>query len=295
MISQHVDIRRPPSHLYIGLALAIVAWVLNWTLPGVRTHLLFFPLWLGYCLTVDGLVVLRKGHSPLTRNWKAYLGLYLVSAPAWWLFEAINLRTRNWEYVGRDLFTNLEYGLLASLSFSTVIPAVFTTAELFSTFAFVRRIKPGWRLVPNKAVTVGFFVSGWLMLALMLIWPRYFFPLVWLSVYCIIAPVNVWLGHRSLGYSTAAGDWRPVFALWLGVLTCGFFWEMWNYFSFPKWVYHVPFIDFLHVFEMPILGYGGYIPFSLELFALYHLIVGLLGLPLREFVQIGDNQNHPAL
>jgi hypothetical protein len=26
---------------------------------------------------------------------------------------------------------------------------------------------------------------------------------------------------------------------------------------------------------MPVLGYGGYIPFSLELFALYHLIAGL--------------------
>ena len=31
-----------------------------------------------------------------------------------------------------------------------------------------------------------------------------------------------------------------------------------------------------HVFEMPLLGYIGYIPFSWELFALYHLIVGSL-------------------
>lgn len=36
-------------------------------------------------------------------------------------------------------------------------------------------------------------------------------------------------------------------------------------------------IDLRHVFEMPLLGYGGYIPFSLELFALYYLIVGLSG------------------
>jgi hypothetical protein len=55
---------------------------------------------------------------------------------------------------------------------------------------------------------------------------------------------------------------------------CGFFWEMWNFFSYPKWVYHIPFFDFLRVFEMPILGYGGYIPFALELFALYHLLNG---------------------
>jgi hypothetical protein len=48
---------------------------------------------------------------------------------------------------------------------------------------------------------------------------------------------------------------------------------MWNFLSYPKWIYHVPFVGFLHVFEMPLLGYLGYIPFSWELFALYHLIV----------------------
>ena len=61
----------------------------------------------------------------------------------------------------------------------------------------------------------------------------------------------------------------------VGCLICGFFWELWNFYSHPKWVYQVPFVDFLHVFEMPLLGYLGYVPFSLELFALYHLVVGL--------------------
>ena len=35
---------------------------------------------------------------------------------------------------------------------------------------------------------------------------------------------------------------------------------MWNYFSYPKWVYHVEWGGWLHVFEMPLLGYGGYLP-----------------------------------
>ena len=29
----------------------------------------------------------------------------------------------------------------------------------------------------------------------------------------------------------------------------------------PKWVYFVPFVDFAHIFEMPLLGYLGYLPF----------------------------------
>ena len=36
----------------------------------------------------------------LTRSPTAYAGLFFVSAPAWWLFELINLRTQNWIYLG---------------------------------------------------------------------------------------------------------------------------------------------------------------------------------------------------
>ena len=68
------------------------------------------------------------------------------------------------------------------------------------------------------------------------------------------------------------GDWRTVISLSLGALVCGLFWEMWNYYSFPKWVYHVPRLGFWHIFEMPLLGYGGYVPFALELYALKNFL-----------------------
>ena len=61
-------------------------------------------------------------------------------------------------------------------------------------------------------------------------------------------------------------------SLALGALVCGFFWEMWNYWSYPQWIYHTPGVEFLHVFEMPLLGYGGYIPFALELCALKNFL-----------------------
>ena len=66
---------------------------------------------------------------------------------------------------------------------------------------------------------------------------------------------------------------RKIYALLaLGALVCGFFWEMWNYYSFPKWTYHTPGAEFLKIFEMPLLGYGGDIPFALELYALKILV-----------------------
>jgi hypothetical protein len=265
-----------PAHGWLGLALVFVFWILNWSLPGLRTHWAFFPLWLGYCLTVDALVFRRKGSSLLTRSPVAYGRLFLVSAPAWWLFELLNWRTRNWHYDGRQFFSDFQYGVLASFSFSTVMPAVFGTTELVSTFKWLKRIKRGPAIAPTRATLLGFFVAGWAMLAGLLLWPLFFFPFLWLSIYLIIAPLNVWLGNRSLSKYTAVGDWRAVLALWGGCLICSLFWEMWNFYSYPKWVYRVPFVGFLRIFEMPLLGYGGYLPFSLELFALYHLVLGLL-------------------
>jgi len=280
-------IRRWPAHGWLGIVLVAIFWTLNWSLSGLRTHWTFFLLWLGYCLTVDALVFLCKSDSMLTRNRRAYVGMFFVSIPVWWLFELINLRTQNWFYEGRQFFTDFQYAVLASVNFSTVIPAVFGTAELVSTFSWLAKIRPGFRLIPTQRKLFGFFVAGWLMLALLLLWPIYFFPFMWLSVYFIIEPLNVWLGNRSLVQYFSVGDWRPMLALWIGCLICSFFWEMWNFYSYPKWVYQVPFVDVLHIFEMPLLGYGGYLPFSLELYAIYHLVMGLLkGEGEQGFVQI---------
>jgi hypothetical protein len=268
------NIRYPfPIHGWIGLLLIAVAWPLNWSLDGLRTHLLFFPLWLGYALAVDGLVYRQKRNSLLSRSWKQFLLLFLISIPAWWLFELINLRTHNWIYLGRDQFADLEYAVLSSISFSTVMPAVFGTAEWVADQHWLKNLKSGPAYGRTRVEILSVFVTGWLMLAALLLWPRYCFPFVWISVCFILDPINAWLGKRSLIAYVKKGDWRPVLALWTGCLVCGFFWEMWNFYAYPKWVYEVPFVDFLHIFEMPVLGFLGYLPFSMELFDIYHLLM----------------------
>lgn len=275
-----------PVHGWVGIGLVLVFWLLNWMLTGPRTHWGFFPLWLGYCLTIDGLVVWRTATSLLTRSPRRYVGLFLISAPVWWIFELFNLRLQNWTYLGIEIFTPLEYIFWTTLSFTTVIPAVFGSAELVASFPFLKRLPRGPVIGTEKRTTVAFFIAGWLMLALLLLFPRIFFPFLWLSLYFILEPVNIWLGNRSLASWTREGDWRPVMALWLGVLFTAFFWEMWNYFSFPKWIYEVPWGDWLHLFEMPLLGYGGYLPFALELYALYHWVGGVLGERQGNYVRV---------
>ena len=243
-------------------------------------------MWLGYCLAVDAVVRRRTGTSLLARSARSYVGLFLISAPVWWLFEAINLRTQNWVYLGVEHFSPLQYAFWTTLSFATVLPAVFGSTELIASFGLFRGVVRGPRIGTDRRTTLLFFAAGWLMLAATLAWPAIFFPFAWICLYFILEPINIWMGNRSLADWTRNGDWRPVLTLWLGVLLTAAFWEMWNFLSYPKWVYHVPWGNWLHVFEMPLLGYGGYLPFSLELFAVYHLIQGLVFRYRSDYVQV---------
>jgi hypothetical protein len=238
----------------------------------MRTHILFFPLWLGYALAVDALVLRRRGTSLLTRSPGDFALLFVYSAPAWWLFEAFNWRTQNWEYLGAESFGWLTYFLLTTLSFSTVVPAVFETAELVRSAAWMRRLSTGPRLRPTRPLMLAMLGVGLAMVALSMSLPGYFYPLLWGSAFFLAEPVNAWRGRPSLLSYLGRGDWRPIVALALGALVCGFFWELWNFYSYPKWTYHTPGVEFLHVFEMPLLGFLGYPPFGLELYALAHLI-----------------------
>jgi hypothetical protein len=265
--------RKYPLHGWLGLFLVILFWYLNWNIDGLRTHWMFFPLWLGFILAVDGLVFKRKGTSLMIRNIKGFILLFVFSVPFWWLFELFNEVLQNWHYEGREYFSDTEYALYASLNFSTVLPAVFESAELVSTFKW-RDFRP--RRKTGQPLPLIFFISGWIMLFMLLIWPEIFFPLVWISVYFIVEPVNYRMGYKTLFNQTEKGNWRPVWNLWIGVLVCGFFWEMWNYYAYPKWTYELSYLNEPKIFEMPVAGYLGYLPFSLELYALYNFLTGIL-------------------
>lgn len=266
-----------PFYGWIGIVLIIVFWYLNWFLPGLRTNWAFFPLWLGFCLTVDAIVFVTKGTSLIKRNIKKYFLMFVISAPVWWLFELFNTFTQNWFYDGKQYFTDVQFFILATISFSTVIPAVFEASELAGTFNWIRRLRSYKKLAPTKRVSKIFIILGIITLALEIIFPRIFYPFIWITVYFLIEPINIKMNNHTLLEYTGDGNWKSVVSLFIGCLICAFFWEMWNYYSYPKWYYYLPMVNFLHIFEMPLLGYIGYLPFSLELLALYNFITGICG------------------
>jgi len=249
----------------IGLLLVAVGWAGSWGLPGLRAHLLFFPLWLGYVLVVDALIERRDGSSPWTRAPRAFVGLFALSVPLWWLFEAANEVLGNWEYLGREHFSDLEYGLYASLSFATVVPAVLVSAEWARGLGWIRRLAPGPCLPRSRGLSAVLFLLGLALLAATLRWPRVCYPGIWIAGVFLLEPL-AGLRGRGLGRDLARGDWRPWLALWTGGLLCGFFWELWNVHSYPKWIYHTPGVAGPKLFEMPLPGYLGYLPFALEVY-----------------------------
>ena len=266
--------RAVPPQLLIGLVLVAIAWPLAWSGLEPASRHTFFPLWLGYILTVDGLTHLRGGTSLLARDPRRFALLFVFSIPLWWLFELANEFLDNWRYRLAVDHPPVSYMLLSSLAFSTVMPAIFVTAELWRT---VFRGELRWlRLVPGRGGLLALSALGLAMFLGSLLFPDMFFPLVWIGVFLFLDPINRLLGAESLAGQVAARRWDTVLVLFAAGLTCGFFWEMWNINSMPKWVYDVPHVGFWKIFEMPILGYGGYLPFALEIYAAYHLLYTLL-------------------
>lgn len=109
----------------------------------------------------------------------------------------------------------------------------------------------------------GLLISG-VGLAGIGVWPDYLFPFLWVSPLLIIISLQILVGEPHILNDMAEGDWRLGISSALAALFCGLFWEMLNYYSLAKWEYTIPFVDRYRIFEMPILGYAGYLPFGLE-------------------------------
>jgi len=268
--------RRQPWHLMAGVALVAIAWPLAWFGPAPFSEYTFFPLWLGYILTVDGLTALRTGTSLLTRARRRFALLFVFSLPLWWLFEFANHFLGNWKYVQATHYSTVVYVALASLAFSTVMPAIFVTAELYRSFGCFGAARNWIRIAPSRPGLIVIAALGLAMFVASLVFPHVAFPLVWIGVFLLLDPLNALTGGGSITAQVAVGRWDTVLVLFAAGLTCGFFWEMWNVWSLPKWVYDVPYVGQPKLFEMPLLGYGGYLPFALEIYAFYQLLHTLI-------------------
>jgi len=252
------------------VALGIGAWILAWTrfpwFAGLQMFT-FTPLWLAYVVVVNALTYRRGGRCMLVDRPAHLLRLFVFSAVFWWFFEYLNRFVQNWHYVGIGALPPWKYFVFATLPFSTVLPAVLSTAEWLATFPrLTEGLADGPRLAPSRprlASAVALVLAG-AGLAGIGVFPDLLFPLLWVSPLAILVALQSLSGGETVLTDVTRGDWRQVVRLALAALVCGVFWELWNYHSLAKWVYTVPYVNRFKVFEMPVLGYAGYLPFGLE-------------------------------
>jgi hypothetical protein len=263
------------TQLAFGLAIVLIFWPLSWSRLHPWSDWAFFPLWLGYIVTADGILFARRGTSLLRSGWPKVGRLFASSAVVWWSFEAFNLRVANWQYLQVAPVSTAQFILQATLDFSTVLPAIFVTTMVLETFVPMKRSTQSSR-IGNKAL-FGWIAVGLVTLTLPLVWPAIFYPLIWGCLFFIFDPINARAGRPSLLISARQKLWHPIVLLGTAGLICGFFWEMWNSLSLPKWIYSIPGIPQQRLFEMPLLGYLGYMPFAFECFAIYTFVLMVVG------------------
>lgn len=260
---------RPPSFSlpfpwwgWLGLLWVAAWWIIAWNrfpaLAFIQGHT-FTPLWLGYIVAINAATFRRSGRCLLTHHTRHLLMLFPLSAGFWWFFEYLNRFVQNWMYHGVSTWSPLEYFLLATFSFSTVLPAVMSTAEWLKAYGVAYRSDDRPAKAPGSGIRWLIFLGSVVCLYFLGLAPNLLFPFLWLApLGCLI------LIYPSEHFHIVFPTVGTVLRLSLAALICGFFWELWNLHSLAKWVYHVPFVQRFHLFEMPVLGYFGYLPFGWE-------------------------------
>ena len=221
--------------------------------------------WWSYIVFAEGYLYRKGGSSLLFESPARFLILLPLSTTVWLIFEAFNLRLQNWHYLEVPSQTWLRW-LGCFISFATVVPGIFTTTDLLAHLGVFKHSRATPLERPERLSTPCIFI-GIAFLALPLLWPQFFFPLVWGGFIFILEPVNYRFGAPSLLRDWQTGSLRKFYLLLLAGACCGLLWEMWNFEAGAKWIYTVPYVSWLKIFEMPLLGFLGFPPFAVECYA----------------------------
>ena len=238
-----------------------------------------FPLFWGLVLMIDGWVYVRNGgKSMVSHRPQELAGIGVSSAMGWMLFEYLNFFVDyDWFYPFGDQISNEQFLFYAIIISTGLLPLSFVFYDLFNTVPVLKtRFTEGPKFImPGKAKTILLVLSALSLFAAGL-FPDALFFVLWVSPAILIGLVldklGIWTPLRSIG----KGNWRPALVFALTYLAAGLCLECENYFSAARmhgiptyseqpafWEYNLPFVNRFHVFQMPLLGYLGYMPFGI--------------------------------
>ncbi len=262
-----------PFYGWVGLAVVAGAEILLWT-KTEPIYTFFTPtVWTGYILWADSVVRSRKRASLLSTRRAEAIFMAVWSIVVWLVFEAYNLRLKNWYYVGLPLHRFWEItGYL--WAFATILPAILETEELLEVCKLCVDV-PVRPVRVTRVQRRSYFATGGALLLLPLVVPerlaRYLFGLVWIGFIFLCEPILYELKAPGILSDWEQGQAARHCRLLLAGALCGFLWEFWNFWAGAKWHYTLPppFDRGPRIFEMPWLGFLGFLPFGVECFCLY--------------------------
>jgi hypothetical protein len=270
--------------VWLGLGIIALSMILAVAQVEVAAQNLTPLCWTGFILAVDGALA-RSGRSWLRNSPKELLLMAAISIPSWLLFEFYD-RPRFWSASGPELWWRYLglppwpwRGFGYVWSFATITPAILLLAELLEPAAERVAGRGAGGRVPRE-LEVGLVCLGAILAGVPLLWPSpYFAADIWLAWPLLLDPINHRLGRPSVLGDLEAGRRSRAVALLVSGAACGVLWETWNWLASARWRYSVPFLGDVRLYEMPVLGFLGFAPFGLAVFALYQFMRGLLGRP----------------
>ncbi|GGB23446.1 hypothetical protein [Puia dinghuensis] len=288
-----------PSWFYIGgiaFAGTVVFTTLHLQRPVWLNDWSLLPLWWGFVLVLDGIVYYRNaGRSLAATATTELIAMGVLSVSGWLLFEYFNFFIRlNWYYPFSGLLHHDKFLIYAVLGSSAFIPMAFEWYQLLCTFpGLAVKYKFGPKVVWPLWVRMTILIVALAGLVASAFYPNDLFFIVWLSPLIILAiglgMLGIWTPFISI---KQRGDWSFLLVFAPTFLFQGFVLEGANWLSVKHlangeasgfnpayWHYCIPYVNQMHIFEMPLLGYLGYIPFSVYCWIWFIAMAFLMDIP----------------
>jgi hypothetical protein len=286
-----------PIWFWIGLVMWAGTLIIMWgkfSGPKIILNWADLPLFWGFTMVLDGIVYVRNnGKSIIAKHPQEIVGIGVASISGWLLFEYLNFYVDdNWYYPYGNLIPENEFTLYAVLGSAGLFPMAFEWYHLLRTFKFFKyRFSNGPKLNLPSWMKNSVLVICLVSLFFISIYPDLLFGFLWVSPLLILSVVleklKIWTPFTPI----KNGNWTPLLISATTFLIQGVLCECWNYFSGTHdggtlatynanyWVYSLPFVNVWHVFEMPLLGLQGYLPFGTYCLVWWIVFAYLLNIP----------------
>lgn len=244
-------------HILVGMTVLAIGVAATFGFIPPLTNYSYPIVWWGLLPIIDAWNRHRHGLSLWSGRVRHFALITIpMSVLLWLLFEIFNLAAPQWRYRGgiESLHTQVFFGFIA---FATVIPIMVESYWLVGgEFCLPAAFSRLFHNLPSLSILAGLAFAA----------TPLFNRLFWFNQGIWLAPALVLLPFADIRACTKRRGF--VVALFSSGLIAGFFWEFLNFWARTHWEYlilpHAP-----HLFQMPLPGYLGFIPFALTALVVY--------------------------